>query len=183
MPSSFKCNTNNASLQAWQATTAPHRSPQICQGRMMGKVDENTWGMLRPNKESGRSFRSRETEIGFANQGETHIGVRKVEQRQRRRRKWARAGSQRRPRLNRPANWWPELPVCHSVQIYLPVRNPLQGPGAWAGGGRWGWVLWAVTGGPDPVKWRVVTWWCGDMWGLEDGWPGGWGSPRCGWSS
>lgn len=35
----------------------------------------------------------------------------------------------------------------HPVQIYLPVRNPLQGPGAWAGGGRWGWGVWAVMGG------------------------------------
>ena len=44
----------------------------------------------------------------------------------------------------------------HPVQIYLPVTNPLQRPGAWAGGGRWGWVVWAVAGG--------MTRWSGGWW-------------------
>jgi hypothetical protein len=44
----------------------------------------------------------------------------------------------------------------HPVQIYLPVRNPLQGPGAWAGGGRWGWGVWAGGGRWGWGVWAVM---------------------------
>lgn len=48
MPPKFQMQ--HKCLQTWQATTAPHRSPQICQGRMVGKVDEipgGCWGLIK----------------------------------------------------------------------------------------------------------------------------------------
>ena len=49
-----------------------------------------------------------------------------------------------------------ETSSYHPVQIYLPVRNPSQGPSAWAGGGRWSWDVWVVTGGL--TRWRGGWW-------------------------
>lgn len=115
---------------------ATHRRAQICEGRLAGKVDEMPGGcsglikkvmLLQIARDRNRLCKSRRD----AHRGEEDRtkATKEEEEEMSTGRVAARVSFESTRQLVTGA------PGHRPVQIYLPVRNPLHGPGTWAGGG------------------------------------------------
>ena len=173
MPPNFKCNTN-----ASKPDKQPRRrtaARKFVKEEMVGKVDEipgGCWGLIKKvallqiARDRNRNCKSRRDAYHI------HREVRKIEQNN------EEGGNEHGPGRSAGSIWID--PPTGDRNFQLPSRSnlssryePLAAARRLGGWGALGLGCLGGDGGDDPVKRRVVTWWCGDMWGREDGWPGG----------